>query len=705
MPRGQTTINVQRDFRAGLITEASGLNFPENACVETWDCEFDLLGRARRRLGFDLEDGYETDTIDKTLSVVTSYIWKNVTGNGLISFGVMQVGNTLYFYDLTGASVSAGMKASTVNLTTFSPSGAPVPRINECQFTDGFAKLFVVHPNLESFYVTYNEGADTFTATQIDLKIRDFEGVIDDVAFDSRPTSTLAGLSDAHEYNLRNQGWNTTVLTAWDTGRTDMPSNCDVWWQFKNSSDAFDVTTVPNVPNGNTRANKGHFILNLYDQQRDTASGVAVADVSLGTNRANVVTFHAGRVWYSGINYPGYNTNIYFSQTLESSEQFGYCYQQNDPTAEDFFDILPTDGGVIKIREAGTIYKLFPMGSALLVFAAKGVWAITGNAGLGFLANDYTISKISSHRTTTGSSFVDVNGTPMYWTTDGIFQVKVQKEDQSMPAQFGVVPMSYSTIQTFFDDIPNPNKAFARGLFNPQTQIVQWLYSSDASSTIDDNYTFDRILVYDLRTGAFYPWTISEGTPTVHGILLVDGAGANTIEYTVIDGSANNVIDALGNNVVAYGQSAATISPLFKYIVSQPFGSTFKFTVADQTDLSYLDWTTTDDDVDYDSYFIPGYQIRGQGAMKFQSPYVFFYHEGTGVFDVQGIWNYATSGNTGKYTSKQRLTFDETTYSNDMRKIKMRGNGRVLQYKITSVTGEPFNVIGWSSVQSGNVLA
>lgn len=696
------------DFKTGLITEASGLNYPENACVATDNCEFDLLGRVTRREGFDFEAAYTTQTIDKTLSSITTYFWRNVTGDGLVSFVVAQIGSSLHFYNSANTtSLSAGHNANTIDLTTYSPAGAPIPRINECHFADGFGKLFVVHPNLEAFYVTYNQSGDNFTATQIDIKIRDFEGMVDEQAFDARPTSTLAGLSDAHEYNLRNQGWNTTVLTAWDTAFTTMPSNCDVWWTYKNSSDVFDTTTVANSAAGNTLANKGHYVLNVYNQDRTTASGITgITSVTTETSRATAVAFYAGRVWYSGVNYPSFNTKIYFSRIAQAVTDFGLCYQQNDPTAEDSFDIEVDDGGVFNIPEAGTIYKLFSMQNALLVFAAKGVWSITGSSGLGFTATDFTIRKISSFRTISASSFIDVNGMPIYWNSDGIFTVQLQQQDQNGQAQIAIVPMSYTTIQSFYDEIPNSSKQFARGFFNPQTQIVQWLYSSEAPATIDDNFTFDRILIFNARTNSFYPWVLSDSDVKIHGVFVTDAAGAQITEFTVIDAATDIVIDAASETVVAYAQSAATITPVFKYLVSYPYTSTYKFTMADQTDSSYTDWTSYDSvGTDYTSTFTTGYKIRGNAAMKFQSNYLFLYNEGNGEYDTQGIWDYATSGNTGKYTSKQKLIYNDSSYSNLHKKIKIRGNGRTLQYKVTSVPGEPFTIIGWSAIESANPIA
>jgi len=63
-----------------------------------------------------------------------------------------------------------------------------------------------------------------------------------------------------------------------------------------------------------------------------------------------------------------WSENIYFSQIVETTDQFGRCYQTNDPTSEDLFDLLPTDGGVIQIQGSGSVYKLFPVQMVYLSF-------------------------------------------------------------------------------------------------------------------------------------------------------------------------------------------------------------------------------------------------------------------------------------------------------------------------------------------------
>jgi hypothetical protein len=701
MARSAATL-VENNFVKGLITEATGLNYPENSCIETWDCEFDFFGRVARRLGIDLELNHTDKAIDKTASAITTYTWKNVTGDGAVSFIVTQIGNTLYFYSTENtSSLSANILVSTINLSTYTPVGAPAARLYDCQFTDGLGKLYIFHPYLEHFYVTYDANTDTVSATTYTLKVRDFEGdTADPYTVAERPTSTLAALNGPHRYNLYNQGWaksdlSTPELSAWDTAFTTMPSNADVWWDFKNASDAFDTTTVVNSGRGNSPAPNGHFIMTAYNLDRTTISGLAsLTTTTSGTARASCGAFHAGRVFFSGVNATGYTGKIYFSQIIEKAPQVGYCYQANDPTSETLFDLLPADGGVISMPEAGTIYKLFSMANGLLVFAYRGVFFITGSTGIGFTATDYTVSKISSVRTVSANSFVDVNGVPMWWNTDGIFTVQ--------GAQGGpqVQSVSISTIQSFFNSIPNNAKPFAKGEFNPLAQTVQWLFASTEPGTTEEQHTFDAILNFNVLTGAFYPWTIDTIHASVHGLVVVDGVGGTTVEETVVDEAAVTVVDSLGNTVVANILSNASVLPRTKFLTSHEDGGT-KFTWAEHRDEDYVDWDTLGAE-NYTSYFVTGYKIHGNAMTKFQPMYVNVYNEGEGAAYIQGIWDYAHETSTGRYSSRQLMTFDDPNYTNLSKRVKIRGHGRTLQYHVASVPGEPFNIAGWSSFETGN---
>jgi hypothetical protein len=633
---------------------------------------------------------------------MTSFFWRNVTGDGSLSFVVVQIGSKLYFYNTaTGAAaLSIGLESGTVDLTGFSPSGAPDPSTRECQFADGFGKLFVVHPLLEAFSVSYNTSDDTFSTVQIDIKVRDFEGDSADTnALTDRPSS----LDDTHKYNLYNQGWTDDALTKWDTARTDWPSNVDVWWTYKNSTDVFDATNIDKIDRGNTPAPKGHFILDLYNQDRNTASGLTgCTDKSTGYQRASAVTFFAGRVFYTGVNYAGFNTKIYFTQIIERDDQFGQCYQANDPTNEDLFDLSPADGGVISIPEAGTIYKLFPMQNALVVFASKGVWTITGSTGLGFSSNDYTVIKISNYRTISASSFVEVNGAPIWWNSDGIFTVQGQANGlQGLAA----TSLSFTTIQTFFNSIPAANKEYVRGFYNQQSQIVQWLFRQAAATTASENYEFDSILVFNSLTGAFYTWQISGSDWTVNSIVSLDTFAISVTPEVVVDNDGVTVTSADGSDVTSYGfpdPSAAPVETVFKYLVSKPDSGSYLVTWAHEDDTSLYDWSSADGPTDYTSYFLTGYKTHDDAIKDFQTMYIVVFNEGLGQAVLRGVWDYAGAGNTYRMSKPQTLNFNDPNYTINKLRRKLRGQGSTVQYLLSSTTGQPFSLIGWSAFETGN---
>jgi hypothetical protein len=702
MPQ-QATVLVENNFINGVVTEATGLNFPEKACTESYDCIFDIDGSVYRRTGFDLETNFQTKTIDRANKAIKTYLWQNVAGDGSATIAVVQVGNKLYFYEASGTGIfSTGAQTTTVTLTGV--AGAPAVDTVECQFTDGNGYLIVVHPYIDPIRVSYDLAAHTATATTITLQIRDFEGAVaDPYTVSERPTSTLAALNTSHYYNLLNQGWTATNLAAWDTAQTTMPSNADVMWLFKNTADNFDAgnDTIARVIAGNSPAPKGHYVLNLSDQNRNSASGLTgVAAGGTGFQRPSVCAFFAGRVFYAGINYSGYNSNIYFTQTLERVSQYGAAYQQNDPTSEELFDLLPTDGGVLSIPEAGTIYKLFTVPGGLCIFAANGVWYLTGSTGLGFTATDYALLKVADISSLSDTSFVNIMGYPAWWNSEGIYMIE---GGQNMPT---VKSLTYNTFKTFYDSIPVTSKRYARGFFDKTDGHIRWIYKSEATNDISKIYEYDRVLNFNVRTNAFYPWTISDSDVKIHAILSSELVTRPIDLNIVVDSLGNNVVDSLGNQVITFSASGNDDQQFDKYLVSYADAGSYKFTFADTLADEYGDWGSYEDlPIFYNSYFITGYKLLGQGLRKFQSNWVELFSriETPVKFRFQALWDFANTGSgTGRWSTNQIVEHTDTNYSNARRRLKVRGHGKAMQFRVSSVNDEPFDVIGWAAAETIN---
>lgn len=520
MPR-QAVSTVQNQFVRGLITEATGLNFPEDAAHDALNVRFGSNGEVTRRFGFDLEEGFSTRTIDRSTVVVNAYLWEAAAGDGTNTFAVIQIGASLYFYDATEDTLSNGYIES-LALGSHSSGGSGDIEDYECVFSSGDGVLFVAHPYMETLYISYDAaGSPKFTATEISIEVRDTQGLDDGLGIEESPSS----LSDDHKYNLFNQGWygtqitSDTRITAWNTEFSEYPSNAHVWWLYKDSSDTFTPSLAEKIEAGNAPAPRGRFILTLYNQDRAGASGISgLTATTSGDLRAATVAFFAGRAWYSGVVADDYTNSLYFSQIAENEIQYGRCYQSADPTAEDRFELNDADGGVVTIPDAGQVIHIHPLGQNLVVFASNGIWAISGSEGTGFKATGYSINQVSRIRALSPSSFVAVENTLMFWSEDGIYQVT--------PGQFGQVDVqdiTKETIKTLYDEIPVQSKKDCHVAYNRITNEIQWVYRKTEGTTKTERYTFDRILSLNTRTGSFYPFEIDTTAASVNAILSVEG--------------------------------------------------------------------------------------------------------------------------------------------------------------------------------------
>lgn len=762
MPR-QQNFSVENNFSKGLLTEHTALNFPENACTETFNCIFDNLGNVSRRLGFDYEPANGAKNLEGGAgqsSAISTFIWNNAGGDGGSTIYVLQVGQLLNFYYINaGANISAHPIATIIVLGNYKAPNVSLDSllVTECQYAEGNGYLFVFNDFMRPIFCSFNPGNQVVTATPIDIKIRDFAGVeeVPPLGDSERPTT----LSATHQYNIANQGWgnisysvpvqaswnvdlpasnvkpgtvnigvetgngalpikvgdrvtfkayippynppaiiyvgNTVtgtvtsfeadgtllftstaisgagiwndwilspdpdILGTWLAATGIYPSNADVWWQFKDSAGVFNpaLTYSSNLVTSGP-APKGHFILDAFNQDRATASGVPLGAVICNT-RPRTGAWYAGRLWAAGADGgPPFTENVYFSQIVENNSQFSKMYQVNDPTAEDTFDLLPSDGGVIKIAGCGAIRKLFAIQSGMLVFTANGVWFIAGNQGIGFTANDYSVSKISEVRIASASSFVSVLGLPAWWNDEGIYMVQTGER-----GGLNVVSLTDSTIASFFKEISFTGKRLARGSYNPLTQTIQWCYSN--GSLVE----FNRILNYNVSTQTFYPWAVEEGLPKICGINFV-----------------------------------YTDPPVFKYLTKIISNGTV-FTLSEERNESYLDWVLASTPVDYSSYFITGYKLHGQAQRKFQSVYVNLFMDSSqtgGEFFIRGIWDFSSHPNSGRWSTNEKVDYTPFNFNNKVKRVKVRGAGKSLQFMVESTTSKPFNLIGWGIVESAS---
>lgn len=693
MPRA-SNVSVENNFSRGLITEATAMNFPENAVVETDNCVFLRNGKVVRRLGIDYEDGYQLHTYS-SLSVLSNNVsasyseaaikefeWTAVDNDGDTSFVVVQLGDRIHFFEVTtGNTVSSNHNAHVISLLDYRVNSGTTDSVynaianQECSFSSGFGRLFVVHPLCEPFYVEYSAG--TFTETEITVEVRDFVRLDDSLDIDERPNA----LTNTHKYNLYNQGWyadtidaagtgNVQVLTHWDSSRTDFPSNADIWWAFKNDSQEFDPSW-PKHAVTNTLAPNGHYIYNAFNVNRITKTGFASIQEDTTTARPARVAFFAGRAFYSGPREDGYYNKIYFSQIVQSPLDFGKCYQLSDPTGEDVNELLESDGGVLVIPEAGEILELLSVGPSLMVFCRNGVWAISGRDGATFKANDYGITRLGSTGANAPNNIVLAEGLPFWWNASGIFTIKDNQ----------IVSVTDDSIRSHIQEITDENKLNIKGIYNHLHKTIVWLYKVGTPSSVQSKYEYTNLLIFNLLSNSFSIFSLAEaGGPHLVGGIFTSKSGEDTL---LQDERASPIQFLVAGDIGTAGAKALTFAQ-------------FK-------NEDYLDWYTYNGGTSFDSYFISGHKVRGNMLTKFQSNYMVIIAEGdenSGAL-VQGVWDWSDGPSSGRYTTSQQIYNYYPGRNYYRRKIKIRGNGYSLQLKFRSQTGKDFTIVGWATSETG----
>lgn len=675
MPRA-ASVSVENNFTKGLITEVTGVNSPENSVSASSNIVYDRKGKAFVRKAFVYED--DASLVNYVHNGVRNeFLWETVSDNTSKTFVVVQFGSKVRFFDsISGQALSTGFTTLGIDLLANKVSSFPDSSVENtfCTFSSGKGYLFIAHPNCNTIYVKYNLSTNSITVAPITVKIRDFETLPDGLSIDQRPVT----LSVNHNYNLFNQGWYPTVFTPttptnamvyWFNELGFYPSNVDFWWFYTLTdtsgetvgADKFDPDATYLSRNGylgNTPAARGHYTVDAFSTNRFSLSGIAgVPETNSGGYRPSVVSFFAGRAFYAGVGATDYSNTIYFTQIIEDDSQLGKCYQANDPTAKDSFDLLPSDGGTIKIQDINTVLDLRVIGDALFVFASNGVWSISGSDNTSFRATDYTVSKISSFPALSRSSIVDVGGLPLWWNYEGIFALK--KSEIGLTSE--VTNLTQTTIQSFYDAIPQGAKVTAKGSFNDQLGLVYWIYNIMPE---DGLFKYTNILVFDAASGTFYPLTIPDTPKQVSGLVAIRGNGPKVFKFLTVENESVSFSEIKGTN--------------------------------------YLDWTVTP----YESFFITGYRIRGDLIKNFQTNYLTVVTEELNDSScyVQGLWDYSYDEQSARFSNPQQVYRWGTSRNYQRSRLKMRGTGYSLQFKFFGEAGKPFSIVGWSGFETTNGL-
>lgn len=726
----QRAVKPQTSFFRGLLTEASPLEHPENFFDEGDNLELTPKS-LNRRLGLGAEPVFQYSTpipkADIVQDSISEHTWKSPGGDSSLTFYVLRIGSTLSFYDNTKSPRSSFKKPYTVDLDDFLIPSHASSRDVPIHTSAGFKRLFVVGEFLEPFYITYDPETDTIATTQVNLKIRDFEDVPDNIKLTQAPAPYTA----AHTYNMRNRGWISPGGTAVDpytkykTDRGVYPSKNKQWWTGKNATTlVFDSNLLDRFYSGSSSAPVGHYIVDAFNIDRSAVSGISGLTPSSLVNRPKAVAFFAGRgFWALG-------NDVYFSKSIISDSDINKCYQEFDPTSEDLSDLVASDGGKFTILGASDILEMRQLGAYLIIYADNGIWALSGPDGV-FRATEFSNIKISDVGISSADSSIEAEGIQLFWSLDGIYNITLDQVSQA-PV---VTNITFQTINTFYNNITEYAKTTVRGMYDRYNKKVRYIYTEAESAPSNNITDYTKLLTYDLRLQAWVPGTfpkmsVDSSYPAVVGISPLASLTTFISSETVVDGA--DVVEDLGEEVVVLTDPEDSDSFVgVKFLVLVEDGTDVKYTFCELNDSRFKDYRFVDNTgVNYVSFVEPGDERLGDVSTYKQAPYINIFAKRTeqnfvlnnddsyGFDRPSGIimtayWDWSDSD--GRVSPPQQVYRFPRNYVVDptdltfkqghgiiVTKNKLRGKGRTLRLRFESEAGKDFQIHGWSMLIDSN---
>lgn len=690
------------------------MTFPDGASVDELNCDLRRDGSRRRRLGAAQEVGSVLSTFSiADTDIITSGDWVNVAGNADLEFLVVQKGSTLYFYNKADLPHSDQEIGDSVNLTTYEHAGSAGAETVKCQFTSIKGNLIVSSPAIDAIAVVYDEVAGTFSETEIDFRVRDFEWQGDTTTYyndDSTPTQD-------RKYDAKNAGW-----AAGNGAPTDLTKRLThPWYSGKDANGDYDAAEFNKIYSGTTLTGNGHFVLDFFSKNRGVVSGLTglTKMTDPEPNRFRCVEAFSGRVFYAGLESSQNAGSILFSGLIETIDDLGRCHQVNDPTAEFLSDLLDTDGGVIKIPDAVKIQKLYAFQSSLFVFADNGVWQITGVDGV-FTASSYSVNRVSRVGLLHPETFVSADGVPFWWSRYGIHTL----QSDPVSGQGQEQNLTLNTIQSFWDRIDTDVKLKVTAAFDGINKRIYWAYP-DNDEIVESK--LNNFLILDIPLQAFYPWRIEDkpmNTDSVVGLAFYSGYGADSLELDVTANSgADDVVTSAGDDVISEQISTFNTGDSAIVLLVRD-GITNKMTMGAFYSQDFLDWGYSN----YVSYAETGYDFIGDAVLKKSAPYLVTYCRRTETgftgnetigydvvrpsgLTVASAWDFRSDFSAGQQVYRQKFpvvvdpnNLNEYNYPEDVitSRVKVRGTGRSMRLRYESEQGKDFQLIGWGMIQGRN---
>lgn len=739
-------------FIKGLVTEASPINFPENASTVDENFVLKRDGSRARRLGLDYEVGFgSTNTTGNVNSdgYLDSAVfhWMDVGGDTSLEFIVVHTAGKLAFYDVIDGSLSTNLH--TAHGFTIFPGYTGAVGISSVG-----GQLLVATGGPEILVFTYDSVLDSISNEKIRLRIRDTVGIDafdhndasvdlrdpDNVAL--RPAFPLTGgppSSKEHTYNLRNQGWAIRSLVGASGTMTEdplqafriavirdsagasvpsdaMPSNADILGNFyapiaaaADETNRFDAVASAQEESLFSEAPRGHFIIDLLDRglSREAAAsrvfsngaffinpGTLVTDVTEGG--ATILESYAGRAFYAG-----FGNDVVDGDTHSFKLGSYVAFSQLVESARDIglcyqeADPTSSEDSDLVATDGGLLRidgaeRIIGMNTILnkLVVYAENGVWTIEGGDSGFSANDFKVTQLTTAGCVSVGSIVRAEGSAMYWSHNGIYLL-----NSNQFGDFQATNLSKDTLHSKYLEIPPLNKKHSKGVYDRFNRTVRWLHYAGVSlsSTVDE-------LIFDLDLGAFYTNILSRTDSDLVQPL-------NYVPPVVVDDTVIGV----------------------RYSVLTEDTPDFRTTFGELRDEGFLDWGS----IDQPARLVTGPISGGDFQRTKQIPYLTTHFNRTedGFTDLGGgeivlskpsscliraMWDWTDSDATGgfgtqfeSYRFKRHaipagagpFDFGFTTVNT---KNKIRGKGRVVSFEFTTSPGKDCQINGWSLILGTN---
>jgi hypothetical protein len=281
-----------------------------------------------------------------------------------------------------------------------------------------------------------------------------------------------------------------------------------------------------------------------------------------------------------------------------------------------------------------------------------------------------------------------------------------------------VKSMTDNQIKALYDEIPTESRVYAKGIFDSVNLTLRWLYKSP-NETSTNLQGYDRMLNYDLRLGAFYPYEfpVDSTLPFIGDFFEVPALNFITnIEDVYVD---TDLVQADTDDVITRISTLADITATkTRYLVGVPTsGGEFELTLADLTNTEFLDWYTFDSTgLDAQAFMETGELLEGEAAREKQAPYIHCFFTRTEIgtslpssCKMRVKWDFTTGTGSSKWTDAQQVYRFRSNLSEGIgtvvTKNKVRGRGKSIRVQFASDPGKDMILLGWNISYTINTLA